>query len=396
MIIDEETIRRTLDRYQDHMAGDTQLADAVKARVRSDRRKRMAVVGGVLSALLLVGGAWVLEAQTSASPTDVASEGEPSGKAVGERLGLEPVAFPGDGCEQWVGYEHDWGYCLDGVTEDETELVLLSQEVMGYEMTDARIAYVSAMVETRDYVGATPEANDPKREAELEAILDETRPLLEPLYEPIDLARFGGLTGESLAAAAGLIPTKGISVVGMGAWGVGVGAVTYDLDGVYASDQEGEEWASRLSGRDLRTAVMPDVIGLPEAEGAQLLQSAGFTVEIKEVYNSEVPEGVISYQRNRAGEKTMLAWPLQILVSKGPVPTTPPSSAPAITMPDLVGLSSQEAEEIIRRLDLYGPFTKSTVPGSPDTVIRQEPAAGTDVYASMGEFPGTMVNLWIG
>lgn len=394
MIVDEDTIRRTLDRYQGRMTGDAPLADAVKARVRSDRRKRMAVVGGVMSAVLLVGAAVALDARTSTS-SEVASDAPP-GKAVGERLGLEPVAFPGAGCAQWVGYEHDWGYCLDGVTEDETELILLSQEIMGYEMTDARVAYVTAMVEYRDYAGATPEVENPMREAELEAIIDENKPLLEPLYEPMDLAGFEGLSGESLAKAAGLIPTKGVDHVGTGAWGIGIGAVNYDLDGLATTEQDGEEWASRLSERNLRTAVVPDVVGLPEAEGVQILESAGFAVEVDHVYESDVPEGVISYQLHRAGQRMLLMNTIEILVSKGAVPTTPPSGAQAIPMPDLVGLSRGEAEEIIRRLDLYGPFTKYTVPGSPNTVVRQEPAAGTDVYGSMGEFPGTMVNLWIG
>ncbi len=394
MIVDEETIRRTLDQYQGRMTVDAQLADAVKSRVRSDRRKRLAVMGGVMSAVVLVGAAVALDARTSTSD-EVASQVEPPGKAVGERLGLEPVAFPGDGCKQWVGYEHDWGYCLDSVAVDETELVLLSQEIMGYQMTDARVAYVTAIIEARDYW--RPETPEEKaKAAELEAILDENKPLLDPLYAPIALGNFEGLAGESLAEAAGLIPTKGIPTVGTGAWGIEVGEVSYDLDGVYASDQAGEEWASRLSGRDLRTASVPDVVGLPEAEAVSALESAGFEVEISREYSSDVAEGVVVTQFGRARQKAMLFSPLEILVSKGPVPTTPPPSAPAITMPDLVGLTRQEAEDAIRRLNLYGPFMKYTVGGNPTTVIRQEPAAGTDVYGSMGDFPGTMVNLWIG
>ena len=50
------------------------------ARARSNRRKRVATVGGVLSAVLLVGLGWALEQGRGA--TDVASE--PPGKVIGD------------------------------------------------------------------------------------------------------------------------------------------------------------------------------------------------------------------------------------------------------------------------------------------------------------------------
>lgn len=318
MIVDEQSIRRTLDIYKDHMTGDAELANAVRARARSDRRKRLAVVGGVMSAVLLVGAAWVLEAQTVTS-SDVASDTDPPGKVVGERLGLEPVAFPGQGCEQWVGYDHDWGYCLDGVTENETELVLLSQEVMGYEMTEARVAYVTAIIEMGEYWRPeTPE--DKAKAAELEQIADQARPLLEPLYQPIDLASFEGLTGESLAAAAGLIPTKGVPHVGIGSWGIEVGGFLYDLDGVPANDEEAEDWASRLSGRDAHREVMPDVVGMDEDQAIDVLEATGFAdVRVHRVASTE-PEGIVTYQLPKAGDTHPRAFWISIDVSNGNTP----------------------------------------------------------------------------
>lgn len=319
MIVDEETIRRTLDVYQDHMPGDVQLADAVKARVRSDRRKRLAVVSGVMSAVTLVGAAVALDARTSTSD-EVASQVEPPGKAVGESLGLEPVAWPADGCKQYVGYEPRWGFCLDDYTDDETELVLTSQEIMGYEMTEARVAYVSAIIELRDYWRpTTPE--DQAKAAELKAIIDETKPLLEPLYEPLDLADFEGLEGVGLADAAGLIPTRGVPVVGVGAMGFSVDNRQYDLDGVASDEGEAAEWASRISGRDVRREVMPDVVGMTEPEAIAVLEATGFTdIRVGRAPAVDNEEGTVVSQAPKAGDKHPRAFWVRILVSKGNAP----------------------------------------------------------------------------
>jgi hypothetical protein len=317
MNVDEDTIRRTLNVYQDHMTGDDELADAVRSRVRSDRRKRLAVVGGVMSAVLLVGAAWALESQTSMT-TDVASDGEPSGKAVGERLGLEPVEFPAEGCEQYVGYDPHWGFCLDGFTDDETELVLTSQEIMGYEMTDARVAYVTAIIEMRNYWRPeTPE--DEAKYKELGQIVDATKGQLQPLYEPMDLADFEGLNGVELADAAGLIPTRGIPIVGTGTPGFEMDDRNYDLDGVARTDAEAEDWISRISGRDTHREFMPDVVGLTETQAIRLLEVAGFTDVQVQRESSERREGSVLSQVPEGGQRYPRDFWVRIYVSSGDV-----------------------------------------------------------------------------
>ena len=316
MIVDETAIRRTLERYQEHITGDPDLAEAVRARVRSDRRKRIAVLGGVMSGALLVGVVWVLDMGTS--PTvDVASDAGPPGQAVGERLGLEPVEIPAEGCQTFASYDASWGYCLDGVARSTTELVLLAHEINGFEMTKTRIDYLTAEVELENYIGPNPVPADARYD-ELTRISSSALSMLEPLYSSTDLADYDGLDGLALAQAADLVSTRGIDAVACQVEGH-VAAVDLDfcLDGLAESTSDLGRWVALLAEHHSTIAVVPDVVGLSESDATRALEEAAVRIRPQYVHSQE-PVGLVIKQEPLAGSRVQPLDFITVRVSRGP------------------------------------------------------------------------------
>ena len=380
MTISENELRQALRLLDQQMPVDDDLVEPTLARVHGDRRKRLATVGGVLCAALLVGGAWVLETQ-GPTASHVASGDRTAGELAGERLGLEPVEFPAPDCDIYVGYEPGLGYCLDGVTGDETELVLISQEILGYEMTDARIAYVKALVELKGSGFGDGPADDAKVQ-ELEAIVNSTQGDLDPLYEPKSLGDYPGLTGQALADAAGVLPAKGILYIGCEYIIEVEGQFSYCIEGLGATPAEQEEWASLLSGRNLRSAEMPDVEGLTEAEAVAAVEASGLEARIKRDYTDDVPEGYVFFQWPKPGASQHVTFPVEIGVSKGDPPPPVAPTTPPLEMPDLVGLDLDQAKQEIADLGLHLSMISwiEGHDGPRGQVLNQVPDAGETTY----------------
>ncbi len=265
----------TLRVYEERVPVATAYAEAAIARARSNRRKRLATVGGVLAAALVVGLGWALE-RDAAGPTDVASD--PPGKVIGEELGLEPVAWPPPvTCTYFAAYASNDGYCLDGYSGDTTELVILTQRINGWEMTEDRERFIRASLKLHA-MGEADQPIDPAEEARLEAVLDETIGGRGVLNEPKDLADYEGLTGKDLGDALGLVPMTYDLPIILCDYGIDMGKVDgeewgYCIEGLADDDVAMSYFATALSGNDVRMAITPDVEGLTEEEAVAALGS---------------------------------------------------------------------------------------------------------------------------
>ncbi len=105
---------------------------------------------------------------------------------------------PPETCTYFAAYAPNEGYCLDGYSEDTTELVILTQRINGWEMTEDRERYIRASIKL-NAMGEADQPIDPAEEARLEEVLDETIGGRGVLNEPKDLADYEGLTGKELA-----------------------------------------------------------------------------------------------------------------------------------------------------------------------------------------------------
>jgi serine/threonine-protein kinase len=127
--------------------------------------------------------------------------------------------------------------------------------------------------------------------------------------------------------------------------------------------------------------LIPDVAGYDEDTARLLMESAGLTVTIEHTQTS-APKGVVVNSRPPSGTALNPGRPVALVVSEG---------APTITVPDVVGLTLEDARPKIEDAGfrIGTTFTRSTTVAQPGTIIEQRPQAGT-----LGA-PGTAVNLFI-
>ena len=115
--------------------------------------------------------------------------------------------------------------------------------------------------------------------------------------------------------------------------------------------------------------LVPDVSGYDEATGRLLVEGAGLTVTTEQTQTS-APKGVVVNSRPPAGTALNPGRPVTLVVSVG---------APTITVPDVVGLTLQDARTRIEQAGLKAgtSMRRSTTLGNPGVVIEQRPPAGT-------------------
>ncbi len=122
----------------------------------------------------------------------------------------------------------------------------------------------------------------------------------------------------------------------------------------------------------IKTASIPDVVGMSEDTANSTLTSAGFTVDIKRDYNSNYDSGIVYYSDPKAGMVTQEGETVTIYVSKG---------ENTVNVPGLIGLTQTDATN---RLSSNG-LNAGTVTQQESTqyaagvVISQSPAEGTSV-----------------
>ena len=158
--------------------------------------------------------------------------------------------------------------------------------------------------------------------------------------------------------------------------------------------------ASPVAASDPRVDV-PLVVGLPVDDAREQLERIGLSVGDIRERNEGSPPGTIAAQRPAAGDRVNPGSTVDLVVavaSATPPPATPRAErkretrvAPGIGVPDLTGLTIEEARDRVARRGLaMGSVTGRASERMPaSTVLSQEPAAGTL------QPPGTPVSLVI-
>lgn len=125
---------------------------------------------------------------------------------------------------------------------------------------------------------------------------------------------------------------------------------------------------------------VPDLGGYDEPIAQQLVLAAGLVVGRVERTQAPAPRGVVINSRPPAGSTLLPGTEVTLVVSVG---------APTITVPDLTGLTREQADSVLSQagLALGTAIRRTTTVGAPGTVIEQNPQPGTL------SAPGTAVNI---
>ena len=121
-----------------------------------------------------------------------------------------------------------------------------------------------------------------------------------------------------------------------------------------------------------------DVAGRALAEAVELFEASGLQTEVTEVFDDDVPAGVVVTTRPAAGLPVPPGSTVQVRVSKGPE---------LVTVPAVVGGDAVAAREQLERLGLE--VRVLSLPGGPGEVLRVEPGVGERLPR------GTRVTLYI-
>jgi len=125
-----------------------------------------------------------------------------------------------------------------------------------------------------------------------------------------------------------------------------------------------------LGGGELKP--VPDVVGMTAEEATETLEDAGFGVEPIEEPHRRRPEGEVFDQDPEAREQLETGETVTIYVSSG---------KKQVTVPDVVGMSEEEARAALRDADLkVGSVTEQEADDAePGEVLRQFPEADREV-----------------
>lgn len=154
-----------------------------------------------------------------------------------------------------------------------------------------------------------------------------------------------------------------------------VGAILY----------EGEALNLKISlGKKIATVSVPDLYGLSEAQAKTLLYERGLQLGEVTYANSTANAGTIIRQQYAPYEKIAEGSTVNVTVSLG-------STTEQKTVPDLYGLTAEEAEKRLAEVGLVLGSIYSVSSGAPKgTVVTQTPIAGTFITSSI-----TSVDIYI-
>ena len=120
-----------------------------------------------------------------------------------------------------------------------------------------------------------------------------------------------------------------------------------------------------------RSATVPNVVGMPRADAETAIEGAGYSVGEVSEQQSNQPRGEVIGTRPRGGETLAQPGTVSLIVSAG---------ANAVTVPDVVGRTLEDAQAVLVQAGLAaGDVTRETgdAPGGFAVVVGQSPAAGS-------------------
>ena len=151
-----------------------------------------------------------------------------------------------------------------------------------------------------------------------------------------------------------------------------------------------EPISDRLQGSE--TVAVPYVVGIQAALAVQDIEEAGLVPNVRRVSNSDVEEGIVFAQSPTEGTRVDKGEIVRIDVSSG---------KPEVTIPSVVGQSSEDAVAELTRAGLNAQIVEVNSDRDEGTVTAQSPSAGTVVVegtqvrinVSKGPRPVTVPNV---
>ena len=143
-------------------------------------------------------------------------------------------------------------------------------------------------------------------------------------------------------------------------------------------DQDPDPGVSVEEGSTVRLRVsagappvtVPGVVGLNLADAVSQLEGRQLTVDVRPTPDEDRPEGEVLTQDPDEGEEVPEGTPVVLEVSSGP---------PRVPVPDVVGLTSNEAGVELGRAGFEVDFTDEAGSAPADEVLRTDPPARTEL-----------------
>lgn len=314
------------------------------------------------------------------------------------------------GTAHYVSPEQAQGKELTGASD------IYSLGVVLYEATTGKLPFdgqdaVSVAVKQVNELPAPPSTINPNIDPALEAIImkamekdperrfkdaSEMRHILNDYLagRPVNLG--DDISGLKTQVMGGVAPVNGTAVMNpVGGANGDAGRTT--VNKAYAADanDEGKKKSKRnvvigvviallavigivaaamALGGNQEMVNVPDVSNKPIAEARSELQAAGFTIGTEtEVYNPDVEAGNVASTDPAAGVQAAKGSSVNITISKG---------TEQVTVPDLRGMSADEAQRVLASYGLNGQQGDTVFSDDVEEnrVAQQDTAAGTTAY----------------
>lgn len=314
------------------------------------------------------------------------------------------------GTAHYVSPEQAQGKELTGASD------IYSLGVVLYEATTGKLPFdgqdaVSVAVKQVNELPASPSTINPNIDPALEAIImkamekdperrfkdaSEMRHILNDYLagRPVNLG--DDISGLKTQVMGGVAPVNGTAVMNpVGGANGDAGRTT--VNKAYAADanDEGKKKSKRnvvigvvvallavigivaaamALGENQEMVNVPDVSNKPIAEARSELQAAGFTIGTEtEVYNPDVEAGNVVSTDPAAGVQAAKGSSVNITISKG---------TEQVTVPDLRGMSADEAQRVLASYGLNGQQGDTVFSDDVEEnrVAQQDIAAGTTAY----------------